>query len=85
MPDVQIESERVEVTSQSESTVEGGTEESKSGLKTYELIPGRVMLTTRHTPPTEEVDRRNWVEERYGLRLVPIEEVIRNRTNTQGQ
>lgn len=85
MSDVQVKSKRVEDTSQSESPIEGGTKEGKGEVKTYELIPGRVMLTTRHTLPTEEVDRRNFVEEHYGLRLVPIEEVIRNRTNTQGQ
>jgi hypothetical protein len=85
MSDVQIKSECLENTGQSEQLAIGESSEGKETLvKTYELIPGRVMLTTRLALPTEEIDRRNFIEQRYGLRLVPIEQVHSSRIDTEG-
>ena len=58
-------------------------EASKTETKKYDLTPGRVLLFNAGSSDADEVGRRANVELQYGLRLVPFDEVQRNRLNAE--
>jgi len=59
-------------------------EAPKTETKKYDLTPGRVLLFNAGSSDVNEIGRRADVELQYGLRLVPFDEVQRNRLNAEG-